>query len=202
VTKLKKSLAICVYCSSSDAVAPEYFSSARELGASIAQQGHSLIFGGTDAGLMAAVSHTAKQQGGRVVGVIPESIHSRGLGYKDADELIVTPDMAQRKVLMEERADVFVALPGGFGTLEEVLQVITLKQLQYHSKPVVFINTNGFYDRLLHFFEQTYEEKFAKPIYRELYHVSADPAGVFTFLASYEPPKLAAKWFAAAGGKS
>jgi cytokinin riboside 5'-monophosphate phosphoribohydrolase len=186
-----------VYCSSSDAVAEEYFAAARELGKLIAEAGQTLVFGGTDAGLMAAVSHAATEQKGRVVGIIPESIHSRGLGYKAADELIVTPDMAERKSRMEALADAFVALPGGFGTLEEVLQVITLKQLQYHSKPVVFINTNGFYDRLLHFFELTYAEHFAKPIYRDLYHVSANAADALEYLRNYEPPKLAAKWFAA-----
>lgn len=102
---------ICVYCSSSDAVAEEYFAAARDLGRMIAEAGQALVFGGTDAGLMAAVSHAAKQHGGRVVGIIPESIHSRGLGYKAADELIVTPDMAERKSRMEALADAFIALP-------------------------------------------------------------------------------------------
>lgn len=193
--KNKPNNKICVYCSSSDAIAPEFFPPARELGEEIARRGQTLVYGGCSVGLMGEVARAAKQQGGRVIGVIPEHIHSRGLGYTACDELHVTPTMYERKARMEDLADAFIALPGGFGTLEEILQVINLKQLGYHSKPVVFINTQQFYDPLLLFFEHTYSLSFTKPAYRRLYHVAADVAGVFTYLESYREPLLGSKWF-------
>lgn len=190
---------ICVYMSSSDAVAPEYFAAAEELGALIAQGGHSLVYGGCAVGLMGAVARAVKAQGGRVTGIIPESINGRGLGYREADELHITEYMHERKKMMEDRADAFVALPGGFGTLEEMVQVINLKQLGYHTKPIVFINTGGFYDPLLDFFEHTINHKFAKTEHQNLYAVVPDPKAVFDYLRAYVPAALPPKWFAKQG---
>ena len=186
---------ICVYCSSSDAVAPEFVSAAESLGKGIGSRGLTLVFGGCKVGLMGAVARATKSAGGKVIGVIPDSMHARGIAWEGCDEVVVTHDMAARKLNMESHADAFIALPGGFGTLEEITQAITLKQLQYHEKPVVFINTNGFYDPLLAFFEHTYELNFAKASYRELYHVAANTEEVFGYLERYSPPKLASKWF-------
>jgi uncharacterized protein (TIGR00730 family) len=186
---------ICVYCSSSDAVAPEFFSAAESLGQGIGARGLTLVFGGCKVGLMGAVARATKSAGGRVVGVIPDSIHTRGLAWDGCDEVQVTHDMATRKLAMESHADAFIALPGGFGTLEEITQAITLKQLQYHEKPVILVNTHGFYDPLLAFFEHTYELNFAKATYRELYHVSPNADEVFEYLDHYSPPKLVSKWF-------
>src|SRR5436309_1488043 len=107
---------ICVFSSSSDSVAPSFFAVAEELGSEIARRGHALIYGGTTCGLMGALARAARQSGGPVVGIIPSLIAERGLAFDDADELIVTGDMRQRKAAMESRADAFVALPGGFGT--------------------------------------------------------------------------------------
>ncbi len=140
-------LNVCVFCSSSDVIEPTYFAAASELGTALASRRDTLIYGGTNVGLMGAVARAVHQHGGRVVGVIPSFIAGRGLAYSPADELIVTRDMRERKARMEERADVFVALPGGFGTLEEMLEIVTLKQLQQHTKAVIFLNVDGFYDR-------------------------------------------------------
>src|SRR5678815_1618597 len=118
-------LAIAVYCSSSENVGQEYFAEARSLGKLIATHGHSLVYGGCGIGLMGEVARAVGENGGRVLGVIPETIHSKGLAFDGCTELMVTPSMHERKLAMEERADAYVALPGGFGTLEEFVQVLT-----------------------------------------------------------------------------
>lgn len=187
--------AICVFSSSSDVIDPEYFDIAVELGREIARRGDLMVYGGCNVGLMGAAARAVHEHGGRVVGVIPSFIESRGLGYGACEELIVTRDMRERKAKMEARADAFVALPGGFGTLEEMLEIITLKQLQQHHKPVIFLNHGGFYDPLASLFEHMYEHRFAKPIYRDMYYLAADVDGVFSYLDRYEPPKFENKWF-------
>ncbi len=187
---------LCVYCSSSDAVAPIYFETAEEVGAQLAQQGYTLIYGGGRIGLMGALARAVHQSGGRVIGVIPEFLRDNGLAYDAADELIITRDLRERKAVMEARAEGFVTLPGGFGTLEEALEIITLKQLGLHTKPVVMINVQGFYDSMLELMERIYQERFAKPEYRHLYHFAPDVDEAFSYLAAYQPTPLAVnKWF-------
>lgn len=186
---------VCVFSSSSDAIEPAYFAVAEELGAAIAARGHVMIYGGCSVGLMGATARAVHRHGGRVVGIIPTFIHRRGLAYDPADELIVTETMRERKALMESRADCFLALPGGFGTLEEMLEIITLKQLAQHTKPVMFLNTGGFYDPLASLFDHMLEQKFVKAASRELYHFSRTIDEVFAYLESYSPPNVELKWF-------
>lgn len=191
---------ICVFSASSNAVGPAFFVLAEEVGAALAARGHVLVYGGTNIGLMGAMARAAQQHGGKVVGVIPAFIAKRGFAYEHADELIITNDMRQRKATMEARSDAFLALPGGFGTLEEVLEVITLKQLQQHIKPVVFLNRDGYYDPLLALFEHMYEQGFAKPAYRLMYHFAGDIAQALDYFELYQPaalPELPSKWTAA-----
>jgi uncharacterized protein (TIGR00730 family) len=188
--------ALCVYCSSSDAVAPIYFETAEEVGARLARQGYTLVYGGGRIGLMGALARAVHQNGGQVIGVIPEFLRSKGLAYEAADELIITRDLRERKAAMEARADGFVTLPGGFGTLEEALEIITLKQLGLHAKPVVMVNTQGFYNSLLELVEHIYQERFAKPEYRRLYYFASDVDEAFSYLATYQPTPLSVnKWF-------
>jgi cytokinin riboside 5'-monophosphate phosphoribohydrolase len=189
---------ICVYCSSSDMVAPEYFAVAEELGAAIGRRGHTLVYGGTNVGLMGACAKAAQQQGAKVVGIIPSFIAERGLAYDKADELIVTDDMRQRKALMEQRSDAFVALPGGFGTLEEMFEIITLKQLQRHNKAIVFLNAVGYYEPLAAALEHMYEAQFAKEAYRRMYNFAPDVASAMQQVESYRPAELPSKWGKAA----
>ncbi|MGI9102942.1 MAG: TIGR00730 family Rossman fold protein [Terriglobales bacterium] len=189
--------AICVFSSSSDAVDPAFFALAEELGTEMALRGHVLVYGGTNVGLMGAAARAAQQHGGKVIGVIPAFIAKRGLAYEKANELIITNDMRQRKATMEARADAFLALPGGFGTLEEVLEVITLKQLQQHTKPVVFLNPRGYYDPLAALFEHMYAARFAKPVYRKMYEFAPGIAQALDYMETYQPPVLPAKWMAA-----
>lgn len=186
--------AVCVYCSSSSAIDPPYFAAAEQLGTLLGQRGFTLIYGGASVGLMGRLAHAVQRSGGRVVGVIPQSLRDREIAYEAADELIVTRDLRERKAIMEARADAFVALPGGFGTLEEVLEVLTLKQLRLHQKPVVFLNTAGFYDRLLAVFEQLYEQRFTKADYRHGYQIAAQPDEVFRQLDHPSPVPDVTKW--------
>jgi len=186
---------ICVYCSSSEALAPSYFTAATEFGALLAQKNYTLVYGGGRIGLMGAVARAVHQHGGKVIGVIPQSLQDKEVGYNDADELIITKDLRDRKAIMEARADAFVALPGGFGTLEEILEVLTLKQLQSHTKPIILVNTNGYYEHFVKMCEHIYAERFAKPDSRRLYHLAPDPASVFSHLETYAPPQLESKWF-------
>jgi len=181
---------LCVFCSSSDAVGSIYSSVARELGALIAKKDYRLIYGGCHVGLMGKVAIAVKTNGGKVTGIIPQVIHDRALAYKDCDELIVTKDLRERKALMQEKSDAFITLPGSFGTLEESLELITLKQLGLHNKPIVFINTNDFYKPLLELFEQLYQQKFVKEEYRELYYLANTPADALDYLRSYRPKEF------------
>lgn len=188
-------LNICVFCSSSDVVEPAYFEAATELGAAMAKRRDVLIYGGSNVGLMGAVARAMHENSGAVVGVIPSFMASRGLAYALADELIVTRTMRERKAQMEDRADAFIALPGGFGTLEEVLEILTLKQLQQHAKPLLFLNTGGFYDPLMALFAHMREHRFTKADSTSLYHFAATVPDAFDYLDHYQAPKIDAKWF-------
>jgi hypothetical protein len=184
---------ICVYCSSSNGVAAHFFETARDLGARIAQRGDTLVYGGADVGLMGELAHAVKGGGGRVIGVMPETMMAKKITFDEADELIVTPTMRERKARMEVLADAFVVLPGGFGTLEELAEVLTLRQLSEHTKPIVVVNVRAFYDPLIALFEHYYREGFAKP-WRELYYVTGEVPAVFAYLDAYEPVVLNEKW--------
>ena len=169
------SLSICVFCSSSDVVDQVFFDAARRLGRLIAQGGHTLVYGGGAIGLMGALARAVHRHTGRVIGVIPDSLVERDVAYHDADELIVTKDIRQRKAAMDARADAFVALPGGFGTLEELIEALTHRQLDYHTKPTVIVNIDGFYDPLLTLFDHLICRRFAKTHHRDSYQVVAGP---------------------------
>lgn len=186
---------ICVYSSSSDAVPTAYFDAAAELGRHIAEHGYTLVYGGGAIGLMGAVARSVHEHGGTVVGVIPEFMLDWGVAYQNSDDLIVARDMRERKAIMEDTADAFIALPGGFGTLEEMLEIITLKQLGRHSKPIVFLNISGFYDCLANTFEQMFVENFAKQEYRTLYYFASDVDDAIRYVESYQPPELMSKFF-------
>ena len=185
---------LCVYCSSSNALAPEYVEAAREVGVGMVANGWDMVYGGTNAGLMGVIADSVKQAGGRVTGVIPEYIRRRGIAHENMDALIVTADMRERKAAMDHRADAFLVLPGGFGTLEEVFEVLTLKQLQLHSRPIVFLNTRNVYDKLREFLEHLLEEKFAKPESAVLYHFADTAAEAFAYLEEYKPTLAGSKW--------
>jgi uncharacterized protein (TIGR00730 family) len=169
---------LCVYCASSDRLDPKYYTIAAELGREMVARGWGLVYGGRQDRHDGAVARAVKQKGGRVVGVIPEFMKARELAYDEADELVTVITMRERKLLMETRADAFVALPGGWGTLEEILEILTLRQLDVVKKPCVFVNLDGFYDPLLQLFERMLAEKFFKPSNLELFRVANTAAEV------------------------
>lgn len=186
---------ICVYCSSSSAVDTEFFRITGELGIAMAHRNHALVYGGGNPGLMGAIGESVHEAGGHVVGVIPEYFVQNGLAYTDCDELIVTQTMRERKATMEARADAFLALPGGFGTLEELFEILTNKQLGFHAKPIVILNAQGFYGPLINLFEHVYASRFAKPETRDLYLVTPDVQAALDYIENYNPPSIPRKWF-------
>lgn len=186
---------ICVFCSSSNAVDQEFNIQAASLGQYIATGGHTLVYGGANVGLMETMAMAVKQAKGKVIGVIPQKIHDKELSSSHPDSLVITKTMAERKQKMHDISDAFIALPGGFGTLEEILEVITLKQLDYHRKPIVFINTLNFFGNLLDQFEHSFETNFAKESYRSLYKVLKTPEETMQYIENYEYTNLGTKWF-------
>ena len=186
---------LCVYCSSSDRLDPKYAAAAGELGRELVTRGWGLVYGGGKTGLMGAVARAVKAQGGRVVGVIPEFMKARELAYDEADELVTVVTMRERKLLMEARADAFVALPGGFGTLEEIMEILTLRQLDVVKKPCVFLNQDGFYDPLLQLFERMLADKFIKPSNLGLFRVATTVPDIFTQIEAGRGGPPESKWF-------
>lgn len=185
---------ICVYSSSSCNIDAFYFELAAELGRKIALRKDALIFGGGMIGLMGATARAVHEYSGKVIGVIPEALNIEGVVYENCDELIETPGLRERKAIMDSRADAFIALPGGYGTLEEILEIITLKQLKYHDKPIVILNANGFYDKLLQQFDVIIEQKFAKEECRQLYFVTDDVSEALEYIDTYKPIVFKDKW--------
>jgi len=186
---------ICVYCSSSNALSPVYITLARRLGTLMGERKYNLVYGGANVGLMGELACAVTASGGRVSGVIPKAFHERDLSYTDADELIITGDLRERKARMASMADAFIAMPGGFGTLEEIMEILTLKQIGLIDAPVVFINTENFYTPLLTLFNSMAEGKFMKREYLDLYYAAGDAAPALDYIRDYVPGKLPAKWF-------
>jgi hypothetical protein len=186
---------VCVFSSSSDAVDGVYREAAADLGRRLGRAGHGFLFGGGGVGLMGASASAAKEAGSRVTGVIVDFMNAAGVAWPGCDMLHVTATMAERKALLEGLSDAYVALPGGFGTLDELAQVITLAQLGLAEKPIALLNTAGFYDGLAGFFGQLYEKKFAKTANRGLYRILDTPAEVIAYLESWKPGPKVRKWF-------
>lgn len=186
---------ICVFCSSSDAVDGLYIDAAGALGGLIGRGGHTLVFGGGRVGLMGAVARATHAAGGRVIGIIPTFMNRPGVPYAECDELEHTQTMAERKGRMMALAEAFIALPGGFGTLEEMSEVITQKQFDFVKAPLVVVNTNGFYEHLAAFFEVYYAQRFAKPSFRATCPFVATPEDAMAYVKDYRPSAPASKWF-------
>jgi hypothetical protein len=159
---------IAVFCASADGADPVYRASAAELGRELARRGVGVVYGGATVGLMQAVADAALAEGGRVIGVIPEVLVELEVAHDALTELHITDTMHSRKAMMGERSDAFIALPGGFGTFEELFEVLAWQTLKIHAKPVLLLNTNGFYDRLLEFFDHCVAQGMLKAKNREI----------------------------------
>ncbi len=185
---------IAVFCASAEKISEEYKIAACRLGKEIAVRKWGLVYGGTNCGLMKEVAEAVLKGEGNVTGIIPHCIVQKGVCAVDLPELIEVEDMKERKAMMRERADAFIALPGGWGTLEEITEVITLKQLGIHRKPVVFLNINGFYDRFFVFLQEAKRQGFIAEAYEGLYAVVDEPEKALEYIARYVPHTVISKY--------
>lgn len=183
---------IAVFCGSSTGHNPLFAESAAALGKLLVADGHQLVYGGGQTGLMGVVADSVLAAGGEVYGVMPEALVNREIQHPGLTGLEVVADISTRKARMARMADAFVALPGGMGTLEEISEVWTAGQLGYHSKPCGFLNVADFYTPLLDFITHVVEQGFMHEDYARMAQVSADPAELLSLLLAYQPPR--AKW--------
>jgi hypothetical protein len=176
-------LSVCVFCGSRHGARPAYTEAAQALGRAIGSRGWQLVYGGGQVGLMGELADATLAAGGRVVGVIPESLKKLEVGHRGLHELHVVPTMHVRKQMMAARADVFIALPGGIGTLEELYEVWTWRQLGYHDQPIGLVNTEGYFDSLLLFMAHTVAEGFLAPAQHAVLRVETDSERLLLQLA-------------------
>jgi cytokinin riboside 5'-monophosphate phosphoribohydrolase len=186
---MNRPFSVTVYCSSSNDVDERYFRVAETIGKALARRGWRLIYGAGSLGLMGAVARAVHGAGGQVVGVIPHALDQREVTYEACDELLRVETMRQRKALMEENSDAFIALPGGFGTLEEIVEVIVLKQLRYRDFPIVFVNTLGYWEPLIALFDEMIHQGFARPTTRDLFALVESPEEALDYIAGYQPTR-------------
>ena len=184
---------VCVFCASSE-VDKSYFKVAEELGTLLAATGWDLLYGGTNCGLMREISDSVEKAGGRVTGVIPQCIVDKGRAAKGLNRLIVTPDMKERKSVMRDMADAFIVLPGGWGTLEEATEVVTLKQLGQHNKPIVFLDVNNYFEYFFLFVHNARKEHFISSAYDNLYLVTDDVKEAVEYIRTYAPSEISDKY--------
>ncbi len=181
---MKEPFSVCVYCGSRHGAKPSYTAAARALGTAIGARGWQLVYGGGKVGLMGEVADATLAAGGRVVGVIPESLKRLEVGHSGLHELHVVPTMHVRKQMMAERAQAFIAMPGGIGTLEELYEAWTWRQLGYHQAPIGLLNVDGYYDELLRFMDHTVSEGFLSDAQRNNLVVAQDPEALLLELAA------------------
>ncbi|HEY2024659.1 TIGR00730 family Rossman fold protein [Paraburkholderia sp.] len=179
---------VCVYCGSSNGVKPLYSEAARAFGRALVQADLALVYGGGKVGLMGVIADTVMAEGGRAIGVIPELLVNKEVGHNGLTELHVVPDMHQRKKMMAELSDAFVAMPGGAGTLEELFEVFTWAQLGYHGKAIGLLNAGNFYEPLIQLLRHTVDQGFMRETYVNMLQIDADPVALIGKLRNYRPP--------------
>lgn len=183
---------VCVYCGSREGRNPAYGEAAEALGRTLAERGLGLVYGGGDVGLMGVVADAALAAGGEVHGVIPEALSEREVAHRGLTSLDVVPSMHERKRRMADLADGFVALPGGFGTLEELLEMLTWAQLGFHRDPCGLLNVEGYFDGLVSFFDHQVGAGFVSEAHRGMLVVADDPEALLEGFEAYEPPEVKA----------
>ncbi|MCD4749341.1 MAG: TIGR00730 family Rossman fold protein [Thermoanaerobaculales bacterium] len=186
---------ICVFCGSSPGTRPEYLQAAEALGRECVRRDLGLVYGGASVGLMGRLAETVLTSGGNVIGVIPFSLVEREVALSDLSDLRVVGSMHERKALMAELSDGFVALPGGLGTIEEFFEVLTWTQLGIHEKPCGLLNVSGYFDSLVEFLDHAVEQQFIRPENRSMVLVDKDPRPLLDMFESYEQPTFdKAEW--------
>ena len=178
---------ICLYGASSPEIDPVYLDAAYAFGRLLAQHGHTLVYGGGAQGVMGAAARGAYEAGGKITGIAPTFLQVDGILFDHCTEFLLTDTMAERKAAMIAHADAFVMAPGGFGTLEEFFEVLTLKQLGRHNPPLAVLNTLGYYDAMQAMLEHTVAAHFAKPICLQIYRLFDEPAALMEYLEHYDP---------------
>ncbi|MDP9424864.1 MAG: TIGR00730 family Rossman fold protein [Actinomycetota bacterium] len=186
---------VCVFCGSSDGSSPVYLEAARRTGEEIARRGLGLVYGGGKVGLMGAVADAALAAGGEVVGVMPDALVSKEIGHEGLTKLRVVGSMHERKKLMADLSDGFVALPGGYGTLEEFLEVLSWAQLSMHEKPCALLEVAGYWEPLTALFDRAVAEGFVRPNHRSLVLAGEDPGELLDLMERYRSP-AEKKWAA------
>lgn len=184
---------VCVFCGSSTGRDPLFQKAARGLASCLASSGHGLVYGGAHVGLMGIVADTILASGGEVIGVIPHSMAEREIAHRGLTRLHVVQTMHERKALMADLADAFIALPGAYGTLDEFFEILTWAQLGIHFKPCGMLNAGGFFDSLLSFLDGSVAAGFLKPDNRQLFVVEQEPALLLERMANYKSPRVS-KW--------
>jgi uncharacterized protein (TIGR00730 family) len=184
---------VCVYAGSNPGSDPAYAEAARALARLLAERGIGLVYGGGNVGLMGVLADTALDAGGEVIGVMPQALVDREIGHRGLTELRIVGSMHDRKALMADLSDAFVAVPGGIGTLEELIEVYTWSQLGIHTKACGVLNVRGYYDALAAFLDHAVGEGFLRPQHRAVLSVASDPGELLDRLAAYEPPTVG-KW--------
>ena len=188
--KIKK---ICVYCGSSPGKSPAYSIAATNLAKALCKRGIGLVYGGAAVGVMGAVADAVLEAGGEAIGVIPKSLAVKEVAHESLNELHVVASMHDRKAMMADLADGFIALPGGWGTLEEIFEMLTWAQLGFHDKPCGLLNTEGYYDGLIGFLENSFEQQFVNELFRPMLMQASDPTSLLDQFAAYRAPKVR-KW--------
>lgn len=183
---------ICVNCGSNPGARPEYMATATQLGEMLAKEAIELVYGGAVVGLMGAVASAVMNNGGKAIGVIPESFAGK-VSHKHLSELHVVATMHERKQMMFDLSDGFIALPGGMGTIEEVFEILTWAQLGFHGKPCGVLNTCGYFDRMLGFLDHSVEQQFVRQQHRDMVLESRDPKALLAQFESYQAPTIE-KW--------
>ena len=184
---------LAVFCGSNPGARPEYVEAARSLGRLLCARGIGIVYGGSSVGLMAALADTMLDELGDIIGVIPRMLVEREVANKALTDLRIVGSMHERKAMMAELADGFVALPGGIGTLEEFFEIWTWGQLGMHQKPCGLLNAAGYFDPLLQFLDRAVEEKFVREVHRSMVVVESDPSALLARFEAYEPPRVV-KW--------
>ena len=186
---------ICVFASASNDLAEVYYKDAQKLGTLIGKAGYGIVYGGSRRGLMYACAGAVKQAGGKVYGILPEKLANVGLANPDdCDEFYITKGMRERKAKLDALSDAVIAIAGGFGTLEEISEMIAQKQLGYSNKPIVILNTNGLYNHLVNFFENIINQGFADAELRNLYYVASSPEDALRYIETYTDKKTYIKY--------
>ena len=180
--------AICVFCGASTGNRPAYADAARALAALLVERNLTLIYGGGSIGIMGVLADATLASGGRVVGVLPEHLSHREVAHAGVTEMHIVASMHERKALMARRADAFIALPGGLGTLEELFEVLTWSQLGLHTKPCALLNVDGYFDPLIAFLDQAVAREFVQSRHRDMLLIDSDPAGLLDRIGSYTAP--------------